>query len=552
MPLDGVFLYKLSQELNIFKNGRINKVSEVSETDFIFGIRANYQNYNLLISLSSEYARVHLTTRTYEYPQNPKSFTMLLRKYFEGNIITDIYTHELDRVLVLETSGLNELGDKENKRLVIEIMGRYSNMIVIKNNIIVESLRHIGVLENDRTVLPGAIFNYLENDSKVNPMNLSLNEIENIFKSKNILTSKEIINNFMGISPLLSNYIINSNNYASSMYEALHSAIRPIKFMNRNKYDFYYTNLNFSDSIIYESISILLDDFYYDLAKNERIKQKTNDLGLFVNKQISKFENKLIKLDNDLEESSKGELFRLYGELLIANSFIKTKNNEITVNNYYTNEDITIALDPRYNIIDNSKIYFKKYQKSKNAISHILEQKNNTIDEIEYFKLIKAQIENSNLNDILEIQDELNSLKYIKIQKTKQKSSKPKILSYITSEGTSILVGKNNLQNELITHKLSKPNDMWFHVKDSPGSHVLVQKEDELTECDIRTAAMIAAYYSPYKDSSSVPVNYTKAKFIKKIPGKKNCFVTISNEKTIFIDPSKDFITDLKSSNFIK
>ncbi|MGM9971658.1 MAG: NFACT family protein [Anaeroplasmataceae bacterium] len=546
MPIDGLFLKKLSNELSFLINGRINKILEVSDKDFIIQIRTNHQNYNLLISTSSEYSRIHITDKKYDYPYQPKGFTMLLRKYFEGNIISNIYTYEMDRVFVIEAFGNNEIGDLEYKKIIIELMGRYSNIIITKNDIIIDALKKQNALENERTIFPNAKFEYLES-SKINPYNLSKEELTKIFNDKNIITSREITNTFMGISPLLSEYIINTNDYSESLYNIINSNIKPVIIKNKNKNDFYFNSLDKEIVKDYKSLSSMLDDHYYGLALKERIRQKTNDLSLFVHRQLDKLKSKLIKLNEDYEEALKGDLYRLYGELLIANSYNKGKYREISVLNYYNNEEITIPLDIRYNIIDNSKIYFKKYQKSKNAIEHILLQKQKTIDEIEYFAVISSQIENAGVNDILEIQQELQSLKYIEDNKNKKvKKSKTKILSYNCND-TIILIGKNNIQNEIITHKLSKPSEYWFHVKEGPGSHVLLRKSEDLTEQEIRTAANLAALYSPLKDSSSVAVNYTKIKYIKKIPGKRNCFVTYSNEKTIFIDPDMSLI---KESNF--
>lgn len=547
MPIDGLFLKKLSLELKFLINGRINKILEVSDSDFILQIRSNYKNHNLLISTSSEYSRIHITNKSYDYPYQPKGFTMLLRKYFEGNIINDIYTHEMDRVFVIEASGNNEIGDLEHKKLIIELMGRYSNIIVTKNDIIIDALKKQNALEGDRTVFPNARFNYLESN-KINPYSLDINELNKIFNDKNIITSKEITNTFMGVSPILSEYIINTFDYAKSMYNIIHSNSCAYIIKNKNKRDFYFDSLNKEILEKYDSLSSMLDEHFYDLAFKERIRQKTNDIAMFVNRQIEKLKGKLVKLDLDYIEALKGEEYRLFGELLIANSYIKTKQNEIEVINYYNNENIIIPLDIRYNIIDNSKIYFKKYQKCKNAISHIEEQKTKTIDEIEYFKVIKSQLENATMNDILEIQTELQGLKYIETNNKKQKKSKTKILMYITKDNTAILVGKNNIQNEIVTHRLALANEYWFHVKDSPGSHVILRKSENITEDDIRAAAMIAALYSPSKDSSSVPVNYTKARYIKKIPGKRNCFVTFTNEKTIYIDPNKEFLKELTES----
>lgn len=545
MPIDGLFLKKLSFELNFLINGKINKIQEVSDTDFIFQIRSNYKNHNLLISTSSEYSRIHLTNKTYEFPYQPKSFTMLLRKHFEGSIITNIYTYSLDRVFVIETTNHNEIGDLEHKKIIIEIMGRYSNMIILKNNIIIDALKKQNTIDSKRTLFPNADFQFLETN-KINAYHLTIDEIKDIFITNNIIYSREITNTFMGICPMLSDYIINSIDPPLTFYNILKNDVLSSSFINKNKLDFYINPLDKKIEKKYETLSELLDNHFYGLALKERIRQKTNDISLFVIRQLDKLNAKLVKLKSDYEDASNSLNYKLYGELLIANSYIKGKFKEIEVLNYYTNENIIIPLDIRYNIIDNSKLYFKKYQKSKNALSHISNQIDITNDDILYFNIIKSQIENSNISDILEIQKELQSYKYItNSNKTKTKKTKTKLLSYITNNNTSILVGKNNIQNEIITHKLANSNEYWFHVAQGPGSHVVVRKKDALTENDIRIAASLAALYSPWKDSSSVMVNYTLVRYIKKIPGKRNCFVTYSNEKTIYIDPDINLLNTL-------
>lgn len=545
MPFDGLFLKKLTDEFQTLIGGKISKVLEVSDTDYIFNIRANYKNLNLLISLSNEYYRIHLTTKSYEYPKTPKSFTMLLRKHLEGSIIKNITTYKNDRILILEVQGLNEIGDLEGKKVIIELTGKFSNMILTQNNIIIDAYKKENSIDEKRIIFPNATYQFIDSN-KLDPYTLSKDEI--IDKFKNIKDAKEISNTFNGISLLTSNYVLSCINPSDTFYDLINSSIKPISFNFKNKIDYYFKSIGYDEIKHYETLSLMLDDIYFDKALKENIKQKSNDLYQFIIHNIKKLNDKLNKLNVELDEALNNDLYRLYGELLIANSYVSKKSNEIKVLNYYNNEYITIPLDIRYNIIDNSKIYFKKYQKSKNAIKFIEEQIEKTKDDINYFNLLKVQVEHASLSDILEIVEELNKAKYINTKKKKEKKTKSKILTYTLDNGTIIYVGKNNIQNELITHKLSKPNEMWFHVKGFPGSHVVVKKDSDLTETEIRTAAMIASFYSPASMSSSVAVNYTKIRYIKKIPGKRSCFVTFTNEKTIYIDPSKDFIDSLKSN----
>lgn len=546
MPLDGLFLHKLCDELNILVGGKISKVLEVSDNEYILAIRANYKNYQLFLSLSNEYYRIHLTNKKYEFPQTPKSFTMLLRKYLEGNIINSIKTYQNDRIVIMECQGLNEIGDLEGKQLIIELMGKFSNLILTKNNIIIDVLKKQSSIDSKRIIFPNAKYEF-ENQQKLNPYNYSLDEINNIFNEKNIISSRDLSNTFQGVSLLASSYIMNLKSPALELYNLINSNICPNVFNIKNKMDYYFTTI--TDDIVkkYNNLSEMMDDYYFEISQRERIKQKTNDLALTVDKKIIHLENKITKLHQDLDESNKADLFKLYGELLIANSYITKKSENITVLNYYTNNEITIPLDIRYNIIDNSKIYYKKYQKAKNAKEHINQQIDKALDEIEYLKIIKSQIESASMFDILEIKDELYKNKYISSPSNNKnkKKQKTKILTYILEDGKLVYVGKNNIQNELVTHKIARPNSMWFHIKDAPGSHVILLDSSNISEYDIRTCAMIASFYSSFKNSSSVPVDYTYARYIKKIPGKRNCFVTYTNQKTIYIDPDKEFINNL-------
>lgn len=541
MALDGIIFYKIKEELKFLETGKINKIQEASDSEFIFTIRRNKENYKLLISLCANYPRVHLTYENYTFPPEPKSFTMLLRKYFEGAQITSIDTHETDRILIISCSKYNEMGDYESKKIVIEIMGRYSNLIILENNIIKEAYRHIGVLEI-RTILPNASYEYPDLQGKINPLNLSLEQLYQMFDSNS--TPKDIVQKLIGVSMQVACKCFLSSNPILCLYEYIHSNY-PCIYKDGSKTDYTYFKYN-EDALAYDSFSLLLDNYYKETSLAERIKHKTNNIASFIDKQLNKNESKKTKLLLELSDAEKLDKYRLYGELLIANSHIKTKSEKIDVLNYYTNETITIKLDARYDIIGNSKLYFKKYQKAKNAITHINEQLSKIDEEINYFTLLKEQVKIGDLKDVLEIQEELILNKYIPTKSKQDKIQKTKVTTYILPSGSMVLLGKNNIQNELITHKLSQPNELWFHVKDAPGSHVLLKKCDDYTEEEIRLCANLASYYSSLQQSSSVAVNYTKIRNIKKIPGRKNCFVSIKNEKTIFIDPDINLINNLE------
>lgn len=535
--LDGIFFYKLALELNSLSTGKIDKVQEVSEYEFLFTIRRNRVNYRLLISLSPNYPRINITEKTYSFPREPKSFTMLLRKYFEGAIVDSITTHETDRIITITTSRYSELGDFERISLIVEIMGRYSNLVIVKDNKIIEALRHIGISEV-RSIMPNGNYEYPDTLGKVNPYKLSDKELKTILEES--ITPKELTNKILGLSYNAAISVFESDKYTN--FINLINSNTPSISKDFKDVNYYYTD----GATKFDSYSKALDEFYSSVSLKDRIKSKTDNISQFIDKLITKNKKKLVKLDEDIRKAENAEIYKLYGELLIANSYIDKKLDKIDVLNYYTNETITIPLDPKLYIKENANNYFKKYKKSKNTIIYANKEKEIALDEIDYFNLLKSQVENAQVvDDVLEIQDELIKEHYLTSSSKQTKKAKPKILTY-EYNGNLILVGKNNIQNEIVTHELARKDSLWFHVKDAPGSHVVLQKSDDYTEDEIRLLANIASLYSPLKDSSSVPVNYTKVKYIKSIPGKRKCFVSITHEKTIYIDPDLSVLDGLK------
>lgn len=543
MSFDGIFLNKLIKEIEYCKTGRISKISESSETDFILTIRRERSNLNLMLSFSSDFARIHFTTKHFDTPKTPKSFTMLLRKHIEGYFIEDLYQYENDRVVVFKLAGYSEMKDYTHKYLICEIMGRYSNLILTDENYkIIEVLKKDGVGEFNRTMLPNATYEFPITD-KVNPYKLTKDELLNI----KVDNPKEMLAKFNGISLLLAESCFTNDFVMENFYNAINMQINPVIIRTKKgKKDFYFTPLNNEVIESYETISTLLDNYYYEADTAFKIKQKTNDLLSFINRQITKYQKKVIKLEQEINDSLLADEYKVMGELLLSYPHLKEKTDKVDVYNYYTNETQTITLDPKYDVITNSQKYYKKYQKAKSAIFYITEQIEKTKDEIEYFKVLLSQISNATLNDALEIKEELIENKYI-LATTSSKQTKKKrieLLTYIVDD-VYISVGKNNLQNEYLTHKYAKPNEYWFHVKDAPGSHVVLHTEN-LTENLIRTSALLAASYSSISQSSSIPIDYTQVRNIKKIPGKRNCFVTYTKQKTIYIDPDYTKLSGLK------
>ncbi|MFI3329630.1 MAG: NFACT RNA binding domain-containing protein [bacterium] len=534
MALDGLFINKLINELKVITGTKINKIYQLGNDEFLMNLKGK-QNMKLLISTNSSNYRIHLTNKTYTTPKEPSSFVMFLRKHLEGGVIKDITQLSLDRIVVLTILKNNELRDLEEKKLIIQLVGKASNLILTDSNYLIhDSHKHVINVENETIIIPKAT--YKINISKKNILE-ETNDVSHLSK-------KELQENYYGISPLVANSFEKFSN-KKEFIESLKNSFYPCLFTH-NKEDFYFYNILNLEHKHFETISLMLDYFYYDKAIATIIKQKTNNIDTTVRKLIERTNRKISNQILELKDASNHEEYKILGELITANLYqLPTSASSINVLNYYTNENITINLDPLLTVKENSMKYFSKYQKMKKSIIHLENQIQLAKQELDYLNLILMQISQASLNDINEIRQELVNNHYI--NDSKKDKRKEKILPLIfIANGSEILVGKNNVQNELITHKLAKYNELWFHVKDGPGSHVVLRKTENYTESDIRTCAMIASFYSLHKDSSSVEVVYTLVKNIKKIPGKKNCFVTFSNEKSIFIDPNIDFINELQ------
>ncbi len=537
MALDGIFLSKLINEMQCIVGTKINKVYQLGNDEFLFNLKGK-ESAKMLISTNASNYRIHLTNKQYSTPKEPSSFVMFLRKHLEGGVIKSIKQISLDRIILINIIKHNELKDLEEKYIIIELVGKASNLILTDNNFnIIDSLKHVINIEADKLIIPKSLYK----------INISKDNIfENKALTQDIYSKQELQNKYYGISPMLYDAYVNNDNPNDFLFKLDNIKISPVSFSYNNKDEFYFSNIFDSECIKYDTLSILLDEFYYQRATTSIIKQKTNNIDTVVKRLIERTNKKISNQKDELIEASNNDKYKIYGELITANIYQLPKTaSSVSVLNYYTNEFITIELDPLLSVIDNANKYYTKYQKMKKAISHLENQINLSNQELEYLSLISMQISQANLNDIKEIRNELISNRYINDTKVDKRKDKILPLVYVTDEGSEILVGKNNSQNELITHKLAKHNELWFHVKDGPGSHVVLRKTDDFTEMDIRTSAMLAAYYSTYKQSSSVEVVYTLVKYIKKIPGHKNCFVTFSNEKTIFIDPDNNFINNL-------
>ncbi|SKA00704.1 Rqc2 family fibronectin-binding protein [Anaerorhabdus furcosa] len=547
MALDGILLHKIVSEIKEEFPAKINKIYQVSNSEILFQLKCQSGRKNLIISCHTIYNRLNLTQRNYPTPEEPSSFVMLLRKHLEGAVIQSIIQGGLDRYVKLECSSRNDIGDKVTLYLYVELMGKYANLIFVDaSGKIMDALKRIPPFENNRrTIQPGAMFKETEiQDGKKDPFTSSTYDHE-------LTLTKQ----FHGFSPFLSKEV----EYRLGHDESFSNIMKEIEDSN----SLYLATVN-NETVFHciplthleqksKSYPLLegLDTVYYHKEERDRIKDLSGDIYRFVNKELKHLKQKLPKLESSLVESLDCEKWHTYGDLLYAHLHLNTKGeNKIQLPSFDDNSLIEIPLDPKLDIKGNAKKCFQKYTKAKKGQIYIQEQIDLCEKEIDYFEGIQEQLDLSTFEDAKEINQELVELGYLKkkdskIRKQKKKDTLPKIKKITLANGIQISYGKNNLQNEALTFKIANKNDMWFHTKDFHGAHVVVHATD-LDEDTLRTAAMLASYYSKGRESSSVPVNYCQVKNLKKIPGAKPGMASLSTYKTIYIDPNEEFILNLE------
>lgn len=543
MAYDGIMMHQVKKSLiDTIQSGRINKIYQISKYELLFQVRANRKNYQLLISSHPMYARVQLTSLTYPTPESPNPLTMLFRKLLEGGYIKEIEQIDLDRILKITFACHNELGDAIEYTLYIEIMGKHSNIILVgKNNKIIDCIKHISPSMNtERFLQPGALY-------QLPPMVQKLNPFTSDFVQDNQLTKI-----YQGMAPILSKEILyridQGEDFKEIMNQIANSQNLYITKANDKEY-FHVIELSHLQGITTKYSSFDgLDLHFNEIDQKERIKQQTSNLLKFIQNEYQKNTTKLKKLKATLEDSENSDDYRIKGDLLYASLHLMQKGMTfVEVDNYYDNTKMKITLDPKLDPKANAQKYYQKYQKAKNSIDVLHQQIELTEKEIDYFDSLMTAMAQATYYDALEIKEELENEGYLKKKKqrnTIRKKKIPQFKKYLTKDGIEIDIGKNNLQNDYLTFKYAHRYDMWFHAKDMPGSHVIVKAQD-LDEYTIRLAAKIAAYYSKGKNSSSVPVNYTLVKTLKKPAGSKPGKVILDNYKTIYIDPDDEFLKEL-------
>ncbi len=556
MAFDGLFTRSMSKELSKLVTGRITKIHQPNALEIMLQIRAAGANHKLLISIHPSYARMHITNRPVDNPADPPMFCMLLRKHLEGGFIQAITSPPGERIIEMTVESKNEIGDAVTRKLIVEIMGRHSNCILIdgSNNRILDSLKHLPPSVNSyRTVLPGQTYIAPPEQDKVNPFAATDEEIATFFARPR--DAKEVVQHFAGFSPLHANellYRLDGTNHPHVFHtflQDIEQAVQPT-YKENGKVVFSPIQLQHIEGAetTYDTLGELLDRVFFARAERDRVKQQAGDLERWLSNEIDKLRLKLKKLDQDYARASNLEEFQLYGELLMANLYQFEKGaSSVSVDNYYTGESVTIPVSPRKTPVENAQSYYTKYNKAKNALVMIVEQKKKAEDEITYFEMLSQQVQQAAPADIEEIREELAEQGYLRLRasKKKKKPTKPLPETFTSSTGTAISVGKNNKQNDYLTFKMAKKSETWLHTKDIPGSHVVIHSDDP-DETTLHEAAILSSYFSKARESSSVPVDYTEVRHVKKPNGSKPGFVIYFEQKTLYVTPDESIVLQLK------
>ncbi|WNN69296.1 NFACT family protein [Lactococcus lactis subsp. lactis] len=537
MSFDGIFLHHMTAELQPLVGGRIQKINQPFDQELVLTVRSAGKSHKLLLSAHPVFGRVQLTKTDFQNPQNPNNFVMILRKYLAGAFIEQIEQVGNDRQIILHISTKDEIGDSLKIALITEIMGKHSNIILLEKTSqkIIESIKHIGFSQNQyRTILPGSTYIAPPLNTAIDPFKAT---DEEIFEA---LQTEQLQQKLQGIGRDSKNALTGLS--VKEFNEKL-LTVTPSIYPNDT-----FSSIKLADEFVsFDSLSEMLDTYYADKAERDRVKQVAASVIKKIQNELKKNRDKLKKQERELLATDNAEIFRQKGELL--NTFLNQVPNDkasVTLENYYTNEPIEIALNPALSPVQNAQRYFHRYQKLKQAVKFLGEQITKTKETIHYLESVESNLENADVAEIADIREELIQTGYIK---QKYRNKKQKMLppeKYQAEDGTIILVGKNNLQNEQVSFKLSRRGDLWFHVKDIPGSHVLITGNANPSDETITFAGELAAYFSKARYSNLVQVDVLDVKKLHKPTGTAPGFVTYDREKTIRVTPDESVIKSRK------
>ena len=551
MSFDGFFLHHMVEELRReLVNGRIQKINQPFEQELVLQIRSNRQSHRLLLSAHPVFGRVQLTQTTFENPAQPSTFIMVLRKYLQGALIESIEQIENDRIVEITVSNKNEIGDHIQATLIIEIMGKHSNILLVdkSSHKILEVIKHVGFSQNSyRTLLPGSTYIAPPSTDSLNPFTVKDEKLFEILQTQE-LKAKNLQSLFQGLGRDTANELENIlvSDKLSTFRNFFGQETKP--FLTETS----FSPIPFENSVgePFSSLSDLLDTYYKDKAERDRVKQQASELIRRVENELQKNRHKLKKQEKELLATDNAEEFRQKGELLTT--FLHQAPNDqdqVILDNYYTNQPITIALDKALTPSQNAQRYFKRYQKLKEAVKYLTELIEETKATILYLESVETVLNQAGLEEIAEIREELIQTGFIRRRQREKIQKRKKPEQYLASDGKTIIyVGRNNLQNEELTFKMARKEELWFHAKDIPGSHVVISGNLNPSD-EVKTdAAELAAYFSKGRLSNLVQVDMIEVKKLNKPTGGKPGFVTYTGQKTLRVTPDPEKIASMKKS----
>lgn len=557
MAFDGIVTRAMVRELqDRILLGKIEKVYQPEADELVFHIHTKNGNVKLLASAGSAHARLCFITENPVNPPAPLAFCMLLRKHLQGGRITEITQKDSERIIEISLETLNELGFTMSKKLIFEIMGKHSNIVLvdIASGKIIDSIKRVSFDVNRvRQILPGMIYQYPPAQDKIPFLEISAEQLEALPAD-----GKAILRSVGGIAPAFAEELalragVQRSGYLSDVLAAIespnHADARVYLDESGAPIDFYPVALSELEESCtvqhFDDLSSAMEFYFGKKESSNQGRQKSHDLIRSVNALLDKMYLKKKRLSEDLLKAENSEDLRLYGELLTANiHLIQPGMKSVEVTNYYDGSTLTIPLDVKLSPSKNAQHYFKKYGKSKTAIKEKQIQLDENEAEIKYLESVLSFLENT--DDVAEIESiraELVETGYVRRRRQaggfKEKKYKPAPYRYTLSNGMSVLVGRNNKENDILTFKTAGNKDLWLHTKDIPGSHVIVQSGGvELDEEAVWEAAAIAAYHSKARTSENVPVDYVQIKYVKKPAGAKPGMVIFTNNRTVYVNPA--------------
>ena len=568
MAFDGITISTIVQELNTtLKDGRINKIAQPEADELLLTIKTPKGQKRLYLSASASLPLIYLTDTNKPSPMTAPNFCMLLRKHINNGRITNIYQPKLERIICFDIEHLDELGDLCKKQLIVEIMGKHSNIIFCNDKgMIIDSIKHVSAqMSSVREVLPGRTYFIPDTMERHNPLTVTKEEFHTLLADKPMPLGKAVYTSFTGISPIIAEEICHLSGIPSEITPRDLSDDMFLHFFNQ--FSLYFESVkegNFHPVIYYrrqepvefsclpishynqyevktfESVSVLLETYYSTKNTITRIRQKSSDLRRVVQTALERNRKKYALQTKQLRDTENREKYKVYGELLHTYGYnIEKGAKQLEALNYYTNEMITIPLDTMKTPMENAQKYFDKYNKQKRTFEALSELIEETKDDITYLESVSNALDIAlSEDDLLQIKEELIEAGYVKRKFTKKKikiTNKP--LHYISSDGFHMYVGKNNMQNEELTFHFAVGNDWWFHAKGVPGSHVIVKTNgEELPDRTFEEAGRLAAYYSKNRGNEKVEIDYIEKKHVKKPAKAKPGFVIYHTNYSLIIN----------------